>query len=63
VFIFGINVEVLLCALKKYFMLGSLIMINNFVTNLVIQIVKNKKFGRPAHQPANKQGGLKWEWV
>jgi hypothetical protein len=34
-FVFGI-VEVLLCALKKYLLSASLIMLNSFITNLVI---------------------------
>jgi hypothetical protein len=37
-------------------------MFNNFVTNLVIQNIKNKKvFGGPARQSANKRTGLSFE--
>jgi hypothetical protein len=55
---FGI-VEILLCALKKYLFTASLIMLNNFVTNLVIQNVKKIKIaGRPANSPINGAGFL-----
>jgi hypothetical protein len=53
VFVFGI-VEVLLCALKKYILSASLIILNSFVTNyLVIQNEKKALAGRPANLPTN----------
>jgi hypothetical protein len=48
-----------LCALKKYLLSASLIMLNNFVTNLVIQNENNNNNGGPTCQLTNKKGGRK----